>query len=110
MGKDVVLEEGDNGDDFLEELMLEELSFWARLLVTKILDEVEKLGYVREAGLDLGGGTEEVHEKGLTEWGRLGVGWDGGWWWWWWVGEGDLWKGTGSFVDRDGAFFFRLGF
>ena len=32
-----------------------------------------------EAGLDLGGGTEGGHERGLGVRGRLGGGWDRGW-------------------------------
>ena len=59
---------------------------------------------VAEAGLDLGGGAEGAPERGLGVRGGVGGGWGGGWWWWW-VGEGGLWKGTESFIDRDGGFF-----
>ena len=60
----------------------------------------------------MGGDVEEARERGLCVRRRLdGDGVEvGGGWWWQWVGEGDLWKGTRSFVDRDGGFLLQVRF
>lgn len=70
-GDDLVLEYRDNGDGLLEELVLEEFGFEARLSLAEVLDEAEEVGDVvggTGTGLNLSGGAREERAR---EWGLV---------------------------------------